>query len=352
MKSGWRSSLLWLHLSIGLISGLVIFYLSLTGILLAFKPQILEWSRFDGLPVSGEPVPASEWLPKAGQDPVNLKSLTLWRQKPGIAEIQLGPKRKLISTLTGEKFESSAAWNDIFDSITNLHRWFSLKSEGDHKFQKAFKGTCVILFLLIVISGIVLWWPTAVFKLRKNLKNKAKHWNRHNVFGIWFSPVIVLISLTGLLMAHQWANNLLFAVTGSSVQPPMKIEERPEVPVSADMLGEYIKTAGDKLPQWQTMNVKLAKGAVNISMEEPVFVGLTGRSQLVLDAQSGEVLLWEPYIELSAGRKARSFLKPLHTGEAGGFLGQVLVALGAFAAMLLVWTGFAMSYRRFFMGTK
>jgi uncharacterized iron-regulated membrane protein len=237
--------------------------------------------------------------------------------------------------------------NNFFEMTTNLHRWFRTTNEGDHQVQKMIKGITVILFLVMVISGVILWWPTAVFKLNRKLKNKAKQWNRHNVFGIWFAPFIVLLSVTGLIMAHQWANNLLFLVTNSAVQLPKKAEERAEVAVSNEKLAALIKLASERIPEWETLNVKVAKGAVNVSIEEVVWMGLRGRSQLVFDAETGQELIWEPFNDQSTGRKARSFIKPLHTGEAGGFLGQILVVLACLASMLLVWTGFAMSYRRF-----
>jgi uncharacterized iron-regulated membrane protein len=38
----------------------------------------------------------------------------------------------------------------------------------------------------------------------------------------------------------------------------------------------------------------------------------------------------------------------LHTGEAGGFMGQFIAMVVSAGACLLVWTGFAMAWRRFF----
>jgi hypothetical protein len=36
----------------------------------------------------------------------------------------------------------------------------------------------------------------------------------------------------------------------------------------------------------------------------------------------------------------------LHTGEFFGFFGKCMALLASLSAMLLVWTGFALSYRR------
>ena len=40
-------------------------------------------------------------------------------------------------------------------------------------------------------------------------------------------------------------------------------------------------------------------------------------------------------------------VKPRHTGEAFGIIGQTISAFAAFAALILVWTGFGLALRRF-----
>ena len=49
----------------------------------------------------------------------------------------------------------------------------------------------------------------------------------------------------------------------------------------------------------------------------------------------------------SAGRKARTWARFLHTGEAGGVPGQILASLASLGGTLLVWTGLALVWRRF-----
>jgi uncharacterized iron-regulated membrane protein len=72
------------------------------------------------------------------------------------------------------------------------------------------------------------------------------------------------------------------------------------------------------------------------------------RAQLTLDRATGEVQKWEPYSQQSRGRKLRGWLRWVHTGEAGGWPGQAVALVASAGAVLLVWTGWAMSWRRFF----
>ncbi len=66
----------------------------------------------------------------------------------------------------------------------------------------------------------------------------------------------------------------------------------------------------------------------------------------MLDRKTGEVTKWEPFSSLTAGRQIRSFLRFTHTGEVGGFIGQTIAGIVSLGAIFLVWTGFALSWRR------
>lgn len=50
----------------------------------------------------------------------------------------------------------------------------------------------------------------------------------------------------------------------------------------------------------------------------------------------------------SAGRQARMGIRPIRTGDAGGLVGQAIAAFAALGAVVFIWTGFALSWRRFF----
>jgi len=70
--------------------------------------------------------------------------------------------------------------------------------------------------------------------------------------------------------------------------------------------------------------------------------------QLTLNPYTGEVLRRETYQDQNAGRKVRSWTRFLHTGEALGLIGQGVAGLASLGALFLVWTGFALAWRRFF----
>lgn len=56
----------------------------------------------------------------------------------------------------------------------------------------------------------------ASIAFRSGLRGKAREWNWHNVVGIWCALPLLVIVLTGVVMSFDWANALLFRVTGST----------------------------------------------------------------------------------------------------------------------------------------
>jgi uncharacterized iron-regulated membrane protein len=47
------------------------------------------------------------------------------------------------------------------------------------------------------------------------------------------------------------------------------------------------------------------------------------------------------------GRRLRAWVRPLHTGEAGGLPGQTIALVASAGGGVLVWTGLALAWRRF-----
>ena len=70
------------------------------------------------------------------------------------------------------------------------------------------------------------------------------------------------------------------------------------------------------------------------------------RGTLTLNAATGDAK-WEGFDAQSAGRRARAWLRFLHTGEAAGLIGQTIAGLVSAGAVVLVYSGFALSWRRF-----
>lgn len=70
------------------------------------------------------------------------------------------------------------------------------------------------------------------------------------------------------------------------------------------------------------------------------------RANLTLDGRTGDVVEWQPYDKMSRGQQLRMWIRPLHTGTAAGFVGQLVAAIASLGGAVLVWTGISLALRR------
>ena len=71
------------------------------------------------------------------------------------------------------------------------------------------------------------------------------------------------------------------------------------------------------------------------------------RGTLTLDRATGSVVKWEPFSSNSPGRRLRTILRFAHTGEVLGLPGQTIAGVASAGGAVLVYTGLALSLRRF-----
>ncbi len=100
---------------------------------------------------------------------------------------------------------------------------------------------------------------------------------------------------------------------------------------------------------WKSMSLRLpiAKDSAVFTIEEGIYWNIFARSTLTVDARTAAVTKWEPYGEQNAGRQLRSWARFTHTGETGGFAGQLIGFIACLGGAALVWTGISLALRRF-----
>ncbi|NKX63996.1 PepSY domain-containing protein [Labrenzia sp. 5N] len=358
----------WAHLVVGVAFGLVILLMSATGVVLTYERQIISYmeSRAVEKPADARLLSVDELatavLANGGQ-PGN--SLVLPRQDGAPATLSVSRRENhLLNPYTGERIDNAAeGTKSFFGTVTALHRWFALTGEN-RSLGRAVTGAANLGFLFILVSGIYLWWPKKwtwrIVKLnllfRRNLPTaKARDYNWHHVFGIWSLVPLFAVVVSGVVISYPWASNMVAAVFGP-VSPAAigqaASEERQGQnraqgeAVSLQAIADTLKQAE---PDWQTLSVKLPNGqAARVVMTVDTGNGtqLSRQTTYTVSRVSGEVLGVSGAEDQPAGRRARVFLRFLHTGEVYGFIGQTLAGLASLASVFLFYTGFALAYRR------
>lgn len=381
-----RRVVFWCHLFAGVTAGVVVLIMSVTGALLAFQPQVLAFVERDARSVS---VPgqadarlgAQEILARAVEARPDLKpsGLTIQADPSVAASVTLGREGNIyLNQYTGELLgESSTGWRKFFRSVEDWHRWLGVSGDG-RATAKAVTGACNAAFLMLAVTGVFIWWPkkwnwqqvSQVVLFKRGLAGRSRDFNWHNVTGVWCASVLVLLTATGLVMSYQWANNLLYRLSGSEPPQPLTVSrssseasrdqqrretsQRPSsepggagLPVS---LNQMWLLAEQQAPGWQSISLRLPQRTgdpVVFAIDEGKSWNPIARSQLTFDSATAEIVKWEPYEGLSAGRQLRSWVRSTHTGESGRLPGQIIAFIASLGGGLLVWTGLSLALRHF-----
>ncbi|WP_370199383.1 PepSY-associated TM helix domain-containing protein [Roseibium sp.] len=364
----FKRIIFWAHLVVGVAFGFVILLMSATGVVLTYERQIISYmeSRAVVKPADAQLLSVDELatavLANGGQ-PGN--SLVLPRQDGAPATLSVSRRENhLLNPYTGERIDNAAeGTKSFFGTVTALHRWFALTGEN-RSLGRAVTGAANLGFLFILVSGIYLWWPKKwtwrIVKLnllfRRNLPTaKARDYNWHHVFGIWSLVPLFAVVVSGVVISYPWASNMVAAVfgpvspaaTGHAAGEERLGQNRAQgEAVSLQAIADTLKQAE---PDWQTLSVKLPNGqAARVVMTVDTGNGtqLSRQTTYTVSRVSGEVLGVSGAEDQPAGRRARVFLRFLHTGEVYGFIGQTLAGLASLASVFLFYTGFALAYRR------
>ena len=379
----FRKSIFWLHLSAGLSAGLIVAVMSATGAAIAFEEEILGWIDRDvrtvAVPKHATPLTLDEIdaAVKTQRPELRITNRIVPRAANQAYEFRAGRVGAVyVNPYTGQVLEpKSKAAHDFLHKLEEWHRWLGMEGKG-RATGKLITGVANLLFLFLCVTGVYMWWPRS-WKPRAwrpaiwfvaRLGGRARDFNWHNVFGCWSAIVLIAIVTSGVVMSFQWANRLVFTLAGEQVPQRGNVQQagpRVDVPPpepGRDKLSRdaVVQRVAAQFPQWESIAFDSGQQRGERSAIEPINVVVSskaafqtrGRIQLAIDPYRGNVLSKVGFEDQSRGTRARIWLRFLHTGEAFGLLGKVIATIATLASLFLVYTGFALSYRRFFVKAK
>ncbi len=361
-----RKIFFWAHLCVGICSGIVIFSMCATGAMLAFEKQIVNFSERSVHKVVPPPPGALRMDPEAlvakareveATEP--LSGVTLRADPAEAAVVSFGVETFLfVNPYTGQVLGRTSRVRAFMRLVMDFHRSLAARKKG-----RTVIGVCNAAFFGLALSGLYLLWTNwrrysfkQIAAFSPGLKGKARDWNWHNSVGFWCVPFLVIITMTGLVLSYSWAGNLIYIFTGCQPPPPFQGGSSVSAVVQKVAgVNSFFAAAQSQAPNWRMIAVRLPQnGSPNAfaAIEESNSSHPYPRSTLTLNAETSEAVKWEPFDGYSRGHKIHLWIRPIHTGEAGGWLGQAFAGLVSLGGMLLVWTGFALAWRRFRAGAS
>jgi uncharacterized iron-regulated membrane protein len=363
-----RKVVFWAHLIAGLAAGLVVFTLCLTGAFITFDHQILNWAECGGraLPPSTGAQRVSPAALVAGAAKVNPSKVSNveWFADPKMPVRVYFEDRSmaLFNSWTGEALGPGAlSWRAFFRVSNQVHVNLAMMTTG-----KWVVDVANAVFVFLVLSGLWIWWPRQwrwnvlrnALAIRFDLGGKARDWNWHNAVGFWFLLPLSIVAASGLVISFKpvdlWWRDFAGKHLLAAPKPLASTTRAPAPDTNRGSSGwtGVMALIDQQYPGWRWMMTSGAprngQGATTIL----VGTGSLGQRKLVhmltVDLANNTIVKTSAWENDAAGQRARLIARFGHTGEIAGLWGQWLAFIACLAGLVLVYTGFALSWRRFF----
>ena len=376
MRKIFRNIHLWLSVPFGILITLICF----SGAALVFEKEVMELCHrelYFVKKVEAAPLPMEQLMTKVAAtlpDSVSVTGVNISSDPERAYQVTLSKPRRAsmyVDQYTGEitgKYERAPFFNFMF----RMHRWLldSMKQDGGIFWGKMIVGTSTLMFVFVLISGVVVWWPRTRKALKNSLKIVAnKGWRRfwydlHVAGGMYALVFLLSMALTGLTWSFQWYRTGFYKTFGVEVQPSMghgnaaanataKGGKRDGKPEGREGRGAHRYSP---YTNWQQVYEQLAEanpdykqisvsdGSASVAV--PRFGNQRGTDRYKFNPRNGEITETTLYKDLDNSGKIRGWIYSVHVGSWGGMLTRILTFVAALIGASLPLTGYYLWIRK------
>ena len=358
-----------LHKYLGLVTGIVVFVVAITGCCWAFKEEI-ESLLDDSVQISLQDQPiltptqaktfAKEVFPNQsihgvlfehGAQPVEV---IFYDAEPEFYQ------SVFLNPYSGEVIEVKDHMSGFFAFILKGHIRMWLPKEIGEQLVSA----SVLIFLLIIISGIVVWFPKKrknldqrlKFKWKKTTKWKRKNYDLHAITGFYICSLAFVLAFTGSVISYNWLKYVVYKSIGGEKEArfiiPENNSEPPKLVVQEKPIDRLIVKLMKESPNAVSYELHYPHDA-----DESIYVELANSEGLYynndyrfFDQHTLEEIetpgIYGKYKDAKLSDKVLRMNYDIHIGAIGGIAGKILAFIISLLTASLPVTGFLMWYGR------
>ena len=365
----------WLHLWLGLATGIVMIIVCLTACIWVFNDEITTLLEPETkVAHQDKPVLTPSQLKNiaAKRFPGKKISYVTYQQGKAIY-LNLGEGRRggttmRINPYTGDVIsvkERKPGETDFFRFILNGHRALWLP----YNIGRPIVNYSTLIFVITLITGMVLWWPQKwnkgarekSFKIKWGASFKRVNYDLHNVLGFYTLLIVSAMALTGIVYGIEWYSKGLYWVTSAGKTLPEFKRPKSDstqanklyTPEQAmDLTFNKVLALHPEAEGFYYSFADTSKPASAISM---TIYPTTGKfynnrtysfDQHTLKQLTGNKLYEMDFSAASFGTKLRRMNYDIHIGAILGLPGKILAFFGALIGASLPVTGFLIWWGR------
>ena len=330
------------HWFIGITAGTLLMTIGVSGAILSFREELLDWINPGIVHVAVQqapPLTPPQLLAQLHADwpDQRVVNITVYAEPGASARINFAPPAgerrgplRYVDPYSGNLLAAPVG-DGFFEFIERFHRWLLLPFE----YGKLVSGILSLCLLLLALSGLYLRWPRRVsnwrawFKLDVGLSGRSLLWNLHSVIGTWALLTYVVFAGTGLYWSFDWVKNGVNTLAGETRRgegrrpSPAKQPETPELTLAWTV---FESAAGKttqvnlRLPEKRNEAIQFNYLSVDASHERAT-------NRMTILPQSGEIKQDERFADKSRGSRFISAIYPLHMGSYFGMPGRIIMML-------------------------
>lgn len=355
----------WLHLWLGLVSGTIVFIISITGAIYSWEPELSAYTEpYRHVTPQDQPFQPVTAIRAAGEASMGGEKAfrILYRGKDKAAVVQFYQKdpyhyyNVYVNPYTAKVQKVLNRDDEFFHFILNGHMYLWLP----HEIGDVIVGYATLVFFIVLVTGIVLWWPRnkarrkVSFRIKLNASPKRLNYDLHNVLGFYASWIVAFAALTGLVWSFTWMAQAEFWVfSGGQKRPgavPVKSDNHAPVKDS-NSINQVFEAFLARYPNAAGYSISLPSNdsAAIIVRAYPSPNQFYNADYLYFDQHTGREIP-APYLgkyqDATVAEKAVRMNYDIHVGSIAGFPGRLLMFFAALIAASLPITGFLVWWGR------
>jgi len=363
-----------LHKILGLSTGLVVFIVAITGCCWAFRDEIESlYDDYKKVTPQNEPILTPTKAKEFAKVifPNNTVHGTLFKKADDAIEVIFYDAEPefyqsvFLNPYSGEVIQVDNHLSGFFAFILKGHmRLWLPKAIGEQVV-----GVSILIFILIIISGFIIWLP----KKRKNLKQRLKfdwqkttRWKRknfdlHTVVGFYICSLALILAFTGSMMSYNWLKFVVYKSTGGEKEARFIIPENQSEIRERDSkipMDYLITKLSKENPNAESFELHYPKTA-----DESIYVEVSNSKGLYYDSDfrffdqnTLEEIetpgIYGKYQNAKVADKIQRMNYDIHIGAIGGITGKVIAFLVSLLTASLPVTGFLLWYGRHYKKKK
>jgi len=353
LKKKLRQPVLILHRYAGLIAGILLVIVGLTGSVLVFSEELNHFLNPQLLQV----IPQEERLPletvldtvREARPDLKVHRVIVPHELDGVYTIMMEAASEeytdvYVNPYTGTILGSRPFKQTLGGFLIELHvNLFA----GDY--GATVVGISGLLLLLLSITGMVLWpgWKrlTPGFKVRRKAPSRLVNYDIHKVVGILSLVFLAILALTGVAMTFYERVDPVVNWITRTPPPPAPPTSQLVAGATPMTIDQVLRNADAALPEAETTKIfpaKTPEAAINVWKKLPQDAHPYGSSYVYLDQYSGAVLRVENAFKAPLNTWIWNQIYLLHIGTFGGLVTRILYGIVGLTPIALSVTGFVL----------